>query len=279
MANQGHIEVPDDIQVKGSSQEEIAEAMSRLYRLFIKIGYVTEEEMKWPPHSTSDLDIEFCRSQGLDENAINLLQKIPWPTSNVNLELESNLVNFSDNDDLESSRHPDFPYNDPDEYNPVVDGWLVPIAYHFSGEAVVVSIDTRTGILLRDCAYGLKETNGEPGDAYNTVEYLDDLHQEILSLERIPANGLVINAVTYASTLGYDNDACYDKTKEALFKYGWPNEFRTEDWRVYMSWDLWDKWSREAQQQRRTERLRRQTEEGLAQMDLYNSSGASEREL
>ena len=48
--------------IGGSSRNEIAEALSRLYNLFIKICYLKEGLIKWPPHSASELDLEICRS-------------------------------------------------------------------------------------------------------------------------------------------------------------------------------------------------------------------------
>ena len=65
----------DEEEVKGSSPAEIAGALTRLYQFFIKIAYVMEEEMRWPPHNSSVLDVDMCKSQGLGEDAIVLLQK------------------------------------------------------------------------------------------------------------------------------------------------------------------------------------------------------------
>ena len=145
MATPGDTGIHGNNGLTGSSHDEIAEALGRIYKFFVKIGYVTEEEMKWPPHSSADLDLDFARSQGLDENAIDLLQKIPWSTSFIKLELESYLINFSSNDDLQGSRHPDIAFDYPDEYNPIAEGWLVSIAVYSQGEGVPISIDTRSG--------------------------------------------------------------------------------------------------------------------------------------
>lgn len=134
-----------DEDVSGSTPDEIADALKRLYEFFIKIGYVTEEQMKWPPHTAADLDVEFCKAQGLDEGAINLLRKIPWTTADVRLEVDDTLINYSTKDGIVASRYPDFPWGGMDEVNYLVPGNYVPLNVGVSVIAEIVFVDTRHG--------------------------------------------------------------------------------------------------------------------------------------
>ena len=68
-----------------STHAEIAEALTQLYQIFLKIGYIAERRDEMAPHSTQDLTLELCGRVGSSEEAIALLQQIPWTTSRAQL--------------------------------------------------------------------------------------------------------------------------------------------------------------------------------------------------
>jgi hypothetical protein len=53
-----------------ASQEEIAQALTRLYVLLISMGHFAEDAITWPPHSAEALNIDLCREVGLEHTAI-----------------------------------------------------------------------------------------------------------------------------------------------------------------------------------------------------------------
>ena len=61
------------------SYAEIGALMVQVYELFVSIGYVTEDEICWPPHSNARFLEDEYRSNGIEENAIELMRHLPWP--------------------------------------------------------------------------------------------------------------------------------------------------------------------------------------------------------
>ena len=83
-----------------AAQKDIASRLRDLYSFFIFIGYVREDQICWPPHSSEDLNIDDCRAKGYSESAITVLQNLPWskndPDLFMNLIRKSQAVNYSD---------------------------------------------------------------------------------------------------------------------------------------------------------------------------------------
>lgn len=85
-----------------SPHDEIATALTYLYKLFIKIGYILEHEINWSPHTQKPLNIPRLHELQFDQSAINLLQKIPWTTSVALLEdgaTNNLIIDYSSEDD------------------------------------------------------------------------------------------------------------------------------------------------------------------------------------
>jgi hypothetical protein len=104
--------------------------------------------MKWAPHSPEDPDVEACRQEGINEDAIALLKGISWTTADIHFDEESAVVNYSDKQHLEWSRVFDevFLLNRNEE--PRVALWIPPVSIYDLGEGTHVSIDPRTGMSL-----------------------------------------------------------------------------------------------------------------------------------
>ena len=112
-----------------STQDEIVTSLTSLYRLFVALGYLTEDEISWSPHDTIPFNVSKCVDLGYDPSAIDLLQKIPWTTKTVPIYYESMPVVYSCDDELELSRDPtNYLIDDPDDPQPV-DGWILPLTY------------------------------------------------------------------------------------------------------------------------------------------------------
>ena len=60
-------------------QDEIATSLKSLYRLFVNLGYLTEDEINWPPHDADPFNVSKCIELGYDPSAIDLLRKIHGP--------------------------------------------------------------------------------------------------------------------------------------------------------------------------------------------------------
>jgi hypothetical protein len=127
-----------------SSHDNIAASLTRIYQLFLEVGYIKEEQMKWPPHNDHDLRLDLAQGSGLSKSSIELLKNIPWADLlSTDLTYESNTVNYSDEDAFEACRHPIFPDHDTDEENPIIDGSFLPlsIATPQWGSTLIVNAD------------------------------------------------------------------------------------------------------------------------------------------
>ena len=104
-----------------SSHDDTGAARTRLYQFFIKMSYLAEETMEWPPQAAQALNLELCRSVGLGENATALLQKIPWTTENVRLTTKTWVLNYSEEETVAGRRHAVEPYDEAnhEEHNKV----------------------------------------------------------------------------------------------------------------------------------------------------------------
>ena len=92
----------------------IASGLSDLYRFFISKGYIRDDKIRWPPHSSETLSIEHCREVGYSESAVTLLQALPWlmgdqPECVVQLIPKSKAADYSSPWDVEGGRHPSLP--------------------------------------------------------------------------------------------------------------------------------------------------------------------------
>jgi hypothetical protein len=116
----------------------------------------------------------------------------------------------------------------------------------------------------------------------NALTYLDKLYDRYNTLEEIPANDNIIYSVKTLQSLKTfvsapapelcvtresitdkasqtdEDDWKYLKTKAALFEYGWPDNFRREDWMRDIP-ELHEKWYKE----KRAARLAKKDEQAL----------------
>ncbi|KIV80135.1 hypothetical protein PV11_07656 [Exophiala sideris] len=231
--------------------------------------------MKWPPHSPDDLDVEYCKEQGLTEDVIALLQKIPWTTATcpgseftVHFEVESFLINFSNRAGIETGR---FTFGEGDD--PVMEPHLVALATRDCGLGRIIAIDAQSGVLFFEPkATDYSDPDPNPDETGHAVAYIDDLLREFSSLGQIPANGLILHPWCVQEFLEFDAEVWYAKTKEALSDYGWPDSFRVADFRRDINWPLFKRWSAEAYEARMLEKQRQGAESGMAQLSMDSAN-------
>lgn len=130
-----------------STHDEIARSLTALYRLFVKLGYLTVDEINWPPHNAKPFNVSKCLELGYHTLAVYLLRKIPWTTTTIPIYKESVTVDYSCDDELESTRDPaKYMIDDPEDPQPI-DGWMIALVY---GEmhGLSLQLDAKEGAQL-----------------------------------------------------------------------------------------------------------------------------------
>lgn len=93
-----------------SSPDEIAASLTRIYRLFVDIGYLSEADLKLAPHGPEELRADLCRQVGMNATAIAFLEKIPWASAGSgDLIPNSEMIDFSEPHCLRAARNPHAP--------------------------------------------------------------------------------------------------------------------------------------------------------------------------
>lgn len=130
---------------------EVASRLCDLYRFFVSIGYLSEDQVRWPPHSSEDLDIDDCRAKGYSDSAITLLQALPWPKNHfpdfvISLIRRSKAADYSDDEEVEGGRHPIQPDWDRDEeFLTLLPGHMITLSFGEWDEGLSVVLDADDG--------------------------------------------------------------------------------------------------------------------------------------
>lgn len=113
-----------------STQDEIATSLTHLCTLLVSMGYIKDSEVNWAPHTNPPLNTARCHELNYDDAAINLLQKIPWPTAGTIFH-DSIVVDYGNDDELELSRDPvNYMIDEPEEIGTQeLDSWVFPLTY------------------------------------------------------------------------------------------------------------------------------------------------------
>lgn len=131
-----------------NTHDEITASLTALYTLLVKIGYLAQSEISWPPHAESELNRPYCRKFGLDDSAIGLLEKIPWPIPFSHMIYESQAVHYGCDGDIEDSRDPTnqlVAVSEPEEFPTKLDAWMVPLTFSTPRRGNTLLIDSRDG--------------------------------------------------------------------------------------------------------------------------------------
>ena len=136
-----------------ATHDEIAEVLVKIYTLLISIGYVKDADMRWAPHSETDLDVAYCRTVGLNNHAIDFLQKIPWTVGRQQLTPDATLVDWSFEWSIEVCRIPIYAdlYHEMDEVEVEeaggkVEGHIIPLSFGEPNRGSCLVIDTEQGL-------------------------------------------------------------------------------------------------------------------------------------
>lgn len=60
--------------------KEVADLMTDLYKLFIKMGYMEASDFAWPPHDNPRIDTEELALYGFTKDVVDLMQLLPYRT-------------------------------------------------------------------------------------------------------------------------------------------------------------------------------------------------------
>jgi hypothetical protein len=139
--------------IANSTQElfnphEIAELMTRYYELLAKMRYFPSSFIKYPPHSPP-IDITFAQSLGLEPQAIELLQLLPYVEGYNNEDefiLGGSFADFRKKGVLSQSRDPAFAEPDKGfdgENGEYVRPWVL-VLNECGNHGSIMYLDTRT---------------------------------------------------------------------------------------------------------------------------------------
>ena len=140
---------------------ELAASLMRIYRFFVDIGYLHEEEMRWPDKEPSALDIDLCRAVGIDDIAIDLIKQLPWTRSATSIQFTpgTQFLDWSEEGAIRASRFPTYPTLDEDEAGlQVIPGTCISLAFMgCSGFGSVPVLDVRTSKLKENATSAVLE--------------------------------------------------------------------------------------------------------------------------
>jgi hypothetical protein len=140
--------------------------------------------------------------KSINKARLTHLQKIPWAVRWQQITFERIIVEYSNQDAIDISRHPNDEEGKDDENNPRIAPWLLTIAYRRSmDDNFALCIDTRDGLysnsawlfgtnaqagtLVTDWAENLKEDHSTPKELRNPVVFFEDLLSTHEKLEEI----------------------------------------------------------------------------------------------
>ena len=97
--------------------QEVASLMGAVYEMFVKMRYLTPEQVEYPPHTGwKTLDMEFITKLGLSADVISLLQRLPYVADTESFDHGGEdsvffhsggvFLDYRDHQDLEQSRDP-----------------------------------------------------------------------------------------------------------------------------------------------------------------------------
>jgi len=162
-----------------------------------------------------------------------VLQKIPWALTGSNLDTGFSLiVNYSDSEDLDSTRDPtNYMVDDPEEPQHL-DGFVFPLNFINPRSGTCLLVDVRDGTIRKLDQYGhAPEGDPNPLDYHHypsapAADVINELYEQYSSLKKIP--------IWYTGEILWDGgSSLYPYAKKAMIDdYGWPDQFRTDDWRA-----------------------------------------------
>ena len=261
------------IDTREQQQAAIAATLTKIYKFFIQIGYITEAEVSWPEGRVHGVLHRKWAAAGYNDIAIRFIKKIPWMTTNVWMTTNDELIwnspgiNFSFEYDIKESRHPAQAHHaelfSPDDLQTIQCN-EVPLTLTTPGEfeGVALVIDAKTALLQWN-----NTTNGR-GQWQDAVAELEKIYNRFTSLEWLPVGGKILHRCV--DPFGRTHpESKFDKARAGLFEYGWPDNFRREDWRRDIDAN-WEKWEREERAEYQQEEAAMTAREGMGKLQIQD---------
>lgn len=247
-----HIRPADVSPLANTNHHEIAEQVKSIYEFYVRIGVLDDKDMDFGPRN-------FVPSQHnpyafFDDDAIALLELLPWPTSPINFDWNSPALSWSKVPlfhyatgqlyigQLKRRKHLPF-YLSPD-----LKPSEIPLTEFKPGSlGFYWVINARTGIMRRiyltdpieeedrwvdededDASTYEKQSSEEMDMEGPAVELLSEYLTRLESLETIPIRLWVESKIKPGFV--DKTESVYEDVKAKLYAYGWPYAFRREEW-------------------------------------------------
>ncbi|KAF8859498.1 hypothetical protein BDZ45DRAFT_725250 [Acephala macrosclerotiorum] len=239
-------------------EAEIVGLITELYELLVKFAYFPHDAVTWPPENGQPINDALCEELHLDPIIASLMKKLPYLDSDLRYHVHlfpgSEPYSFLQDGDILESRDPENLAPRPGEESKLRLDYLLPhdvaLAHNLrDGMTLVFDVKDNT-VRMLDSADSPEYTNPEgtvlerPDDpnhyrnyyTQHAPTYFRRLIEKIQKLDLIPAGTQGLGREYHG-----DEDAeVRDEVKKVLIEtYGWPDEFRQQDWALDME-EVWD---------------------------------------
>ncbi|KAF7529695.1 hypothetical protein G7054_g9775 [Neopestalotiopsis clavispora] len=247
------------------NEDTIVELVTEIYQLQIKLCAIEADQIAFAPDGGHHINVELCESLHYSPAAVSLMKRLPYPKKqemqlDISLLPEGFPLVYTHDSDIYNGRDP--------EYAP--SGGLIPLRLDFllpqdvaltlmyTRDGVSHILDTQDGKLIPAPALASLSLmfqlgtlrlfrpqkyptapegyqherpddmshyrNWPPQDAET---YLRDLVNNIKTLKSIPCS-------LYPYYLETDEPDAQSEMKEIIESYGWPDQFRRDEWKSRM---------------------------------------------
>ena len=129
------------------SLREIANTVTKIYSVFVAIGYISETDMYWPPHNSTTLNITALHEINLTNNAVELLQMLPWARTWKHMLKDAPIMDWSSPDEVRSCRL----FDDYTTGQPVpasLPGSMIPLTHYYEqlAQSLIIDADKRESL-------------------------------------------------------------------------------------------------------------------------------------
>jgi hypothetical protein len=182
-----------------SSHAAIAESLANLYQLLEAMGYIRSDEFKLAPHPEFTEVREVLIGLDLNDNAVNLVEQIPWAVGYFKVVQDTPTVLWRDLESVRTSRHPTNIEDPPEELD--ADYFLPPhmiaigTGYPDWGCGLVINVDegestiaekNTANIASGTIAQWAHDCGLDDLTWMDARTYLDNLHNTYSRLDKIP---------------------------------------------------------------------------------------------
>ncbi|CZR66790.1 uncharacterized protein PAC_16691 [Phialocephala subalpina] len=239
-------------------ENEIVDLITELYELLVKLACFPPDEVTWPPEPGHQINEVLCEELHLDPAVTSLMKKLPYLDSDlrgqVHLFPGSEPYSFLKDGDILESRDPENLPPRPGKESKLRLDYLLPhdvALAHNLRYGMTLVLDTKDNtVRMLDSADSPDYVNPEgtvlerPDDpnhyrnyyTQHAPSYIRRLIEKIQKLELIPAGTQGLGREYH----GNEDAEVRDEVKKILIEaYGWPDDFRQEDWARDME-EVWD---------------------------------------